>query len=138
MESEIEVTAQFNNIKLEGVAGPMSISTIHGNIDAIFSKVNQENPITIRSTHGHVDVSIPSNTKADIKMASGHGEMFTDFEIKIKESEPTPEQNVEGSGQSSKSCNCPNDQKVIGKINSGGVLVDLRTSHSNIYFRKKK
>ena len=136
VESEIEITAQFNNVKLEGVTGPMSVSTIHGDIDAVFSKVSQENPITIRSTHGHVDVSMPPSTKADVKMSSGHGEMFTDFDIKVGNA--TPGQNVKGVKGSSKSCNCPNDQKVIGKINSGGVLVDLRTSHSNIYFRKKK
>jgi len=135
VESEIEITAQFNDVKLEGVTGPMSVSTIHGDIDAIFSRVSQENPVTIRSTHGHVDVSMPPNTKANVKMSSGHGEMFTDFDIKVG----TPGQTAKGDLKPRrKSCNCPNDQKVIGKINSGGVLVDLRTSHSNIYFRKKK
>ena len=139
VESEIEVTAHFNKVNLEGVTGPMSISTIHGDIDAVFSSVSQKNPITIRSTHGHVDVSMPPSTKADVKMASSHGEMFTDFDIKIGDDEATPGQNVKGVKTGiRKSCNCPNDQKVVGKINSGGVLVELRTSHNNIYFRKKK
>ena len=132
VKSEIEVTAHFNDVRLDGVTGPMSINTIHGDIDAIFSNVSQENPITIRSSHGHVDVAMPSSTKADIKLTSSHGEMFTDFDISMAAAKTA-------NGSSRKGCEeCPNHQKVTGNINGGGVLVELRTSHSNIYFRKSK
>ena len=137
VKSEIEVTAHFNNVNLESVTGPMSINTIHGDVDAIFSSVSQENPITIRSSHGHVDVAMPSSTRADIKLASSHGEMFTDFDIDIEPK--TPNQTTKGVSQSRRGCgSCPNNQKVTGNINGGGVLVELKTSHSNIYFRQKK
>jgi len=142
VKSEIEVTAHFNDVYLEGVTGPMSINTIHGDIDAVFSTVSQKNPITIRSTHGHVDVSMPPSTKADIKLASGHGEMFTDFDIKMA-AKTTPTRNTKGVNShhnysSRRGCHNCDKQKVIGNINGGGVLVELKTSHSNIYFRKKK
>jgi len=132
VKSEIEITANFNDVRLEEVTGPMSIKTVHGDIDAIFSTVSQKNPITIRSTHGHVDVAIPQSTKADIKLSSSHGEMFTDFDIEMAATKTSK-------GASRKGCDeCPNHQRVTGNINGGGVLVELRTSHSNIYFRKKK
>jgi len=133
VKSEIEVIANFNDVRLESVTGPMSIKTVHGDIDAIFSTVSQENPITIRSTHGHVDVAMPQSTKADIKLSSSHGEMFTDFDIKMGATQTSK------NGGSRRGCDeCPSHQKVTGNINGGGVLVQLRTSHSNIYFRKKK
>ena len=47
---EIEVTTNYSGVKLENVTGPMSISTVHGDIDCSFSSVNQANPISIVSS----------------------------------------------------------------------------------------
>ena len=33
---------------------------------------------------------------------------------------------------------CDNNVVMAGTINGGGVLIDLYTSHANIYLRKKK
>ena len=126
-KSEIEVSAHYNNVRMINVSGPMSVNTVHGNIDAEFSTVNQTNPITIRSSHGLIDLSMPAATKANIKMRAKHGDMFTDFDIKA-----TTEKDEND-------CNsCHTRSRVSGKINGGGVLMDLHSSHGNIYLRKKK
>lgn len=135
ISGEIEVTAHFNDVKLENVTGPMSINTIHGDIEAVFSKVNQSNPSTIRSSHGFIDVTLPSSTKANLKLRASHGDMMTDFNIS---------RNVKGVktvGKKDDDCGgCDNhsSSRMTGMINGGGVLIDLYTSHSNIYLRKKK
>lgn len=135
ISGEIEVTAHFNDVKLENVTGPMSINTIHGDIEAVFSNVNQSNPSTIRSSHGFIDVTLPSSTKANLKLRSSHGDMMTDFDIN---------RNVKGAKTVGKkdddcgSCDNQNSFSMTGTINGGGVLIDLYTSHANIYLRKKK
>lgn len=134
ISGEIEVTAHFNNVKLENVTGPMSINTIHGNVEAMFSSVNQKNPSTIRTSHGFIDVTLPSSTKADLKLRSAHGDMMTDFDIN---------RNVKSVKTAEKKDNCGNceshsNSRMTGTINGGGVLIDLYTSHANIYLRKKK
>jgi hypothetical protein len=136
ISGEIEVTAHFNDVKLENVTGPMSINTVHGDIEATFSSVNQKNPSTIRSSHGLIDVTLPSSTKANLKLRSSHGDMFTDFKIN---------RNVKGvknvkNNQGDDDCGgCGNDKSTMsGGINGGGVLIDLYTSHANIYLRKNK
>ena len=135
ISGEIEVTAHFNNVKLENVTGPMSINTVHGDIEAIFTNVNQSNPSTIRSSHGWIDVTLPSSTKANLKLRSSHGDMMTDFTI---------DRNVKGVKTVEKKdddcggCDNHNNTKMTGTINGGGVLIDLYTSHANIYLRKKK
>lgn len=132
--SEIEVSAHFNEVNLENVTGPMSINTVHGDVEANFTKVNQSNPVTIRSSHGFIDVTLPQDTKANLKLRSSHGDMFTDFSIN------TNVQNVKGGSKKKKDdCwDCKENTKMTGAINGGGVLVDLYTAHSNIYLRKKK
>ena len=136
ISGEIEVTAHFNDVKLENVTGPMSINTVHGDVEAIFANVNQSNPSTIRSSHGWIDVTLPSSTKANLKLRTSHGDMFTDFDIN---------RNVKGAknvGNNKDDDDCGgcenNNNSMSGGINGGGVLIDLYTSHANIYLRKKK
>ncbi len=135
ISGEIEVTAHFNDVKLENVTGPMSINTIHGDIEAVFTKVNQSNPSTIRSSHGLIDVTLPSSTKANLKLRSSHGDMMTDFNIdrNVKTAKTVGKKDNDCGG-----CDHHNNSKMTGTINGGGVLIDLYTSHSNIYLRKKK
>lgn len=107
---------------LENVTGPMTINSVHGKIEAIFKAVNQSNPILIISVHGLVDVTLPANTKANIRMEAKYGESLTNMDIEFDKSEE------ELRSFSS---------KVNGKLNGGGVEIFLVSSHNNIYLRKK-
>lgn len=129
--SEIEISAHFNHVKLVDITGPMSVNTTHGDIEATFKKVNQSNPITIRSSHGWIDVTMPNDTKANLKLKSSHGDMFTDFNIDRSIKGATPK------GNKKDNCGSCGNNKMLGGINGGGVLIDLYTSHNNIYLRKK-
>lgn len=138
-KSEIEVSAHYNRVKLDNVTGPMSVNTVHGSVDAKFATVSQSNPITIRSSHGLIDVSMPSATKANLKVKATHGDMYTDFDINKKVSSQRPKND-----QSSRNpweedgCDECDDDKMEGTINGGGVLVDLHSSHGNIYIRRSQ
>lgn len=123
ISSEIEISTNYNSINLENVTGPMTINTVHGKVEVVFSTVNQSNPISIVSIHGLIDVSLPANTKANIRMSSGWGEIYTDLDINFDQT---------ANEMRSKST------KVSGKLNGGGVTIDLSTSHNNIYLREKK
>lgn len=129
--SEIEVSAHYNDVKLFDITGPMSVNTTHGDVEATFKKVSQNNPITIRSSHGWIDVTMPNDTKANLKLKSSHGDMFTDFNI---------DKSIKGvnvKNPKKNNCGSCDDNKMLGGINGGGVLVDLYSSHDNIYLRKK-
>lgn len=127
-KGEIEVSAHYNEVRMENVTGPMSVNTVHGDVDADFTTVSQTNPITIRSSHGLIDVSMPKSTAANVKMKAVHGDMFTDFNL-VKNTT---------SKKSGDDCRrCDNDS-MDAKINGGGVEINLRSSHGNIYFRTKK
>jgi len=119
---EIEVSSNHNSIFLEDITGPVTINTVHGNVDAIFTSVNQANPTSIISAHGLIDVTFPENSKINIKMSSNWGELYTDMNIAMDESE-------DGMKEYS--------SKVSGKINGGGVEVDLSSTHGTVYLRKK-
>ena len=68
---------------LTNVTGPMTIKTVHGDIEASLS-ATIKNPVSIVSVHGHVDVAIPVATKANLKLGTVYGEIFVDPDFKIE------------------------------------------------------
>lgn len=123
ISGEIEVTTNHSGVELENVTGPLSISTVHGDVEGNFSIVNQSNPISIISSHGDIDLGIPSGTKANFKISTGWGEIYSDLNIEVEKKE--------GSMQRYGS------NKVVGKLNGGGVSFEVKSSHGSIYLRKK-
>ncbi len=123
MENEIETSTVHNGIHLENVTGPMTIKTVHGEIEADFS-AGIKSPIVLSSQHGLVDVTIPTSAKVTMSMKTSFGEIFVDPALKMQ---------VETSGDLVKY----SSNKVNGKINGGGVEISLTSNHDNIYLRKK-
>jgi len=123
VESEIEISTLHNGATLENVTGPMTVKTIHGKIETVFSAAMKA-PISIVSVHGLVDVTIPAAAKANVNLSTNYGEMFVDPSIKL-EFEGKDEWTRYGSN------------KVEGKMNGGGLDITLSSTHGNIYLRKK-
>lgn len=122
LEGEIEVSTLHNGVKLDNVTGPMTVKTIHGDIEASIG-ANIKSPVSIVSVHGHVDVAIPVTTKANLKLGTVYGEIFVDPDFKIE---------IERSGNMVKY-----SDNVAGKINGGGLDINLSSTHNNVYLRKK-
>lgn len=118
MANEIEVDAQYNSIELENVTGPLTVKTIYGHVEATMDPA-MKGPISIVSIYGYVDVAMPATTKADLKMSTSYGEIFADPGFKI---------DINQQGDS---------DKVSGKINGGGIPVDLACNYGKVYLRKK-
>ncbi|MHA7056692.1 DUF4097 family beta strand repeat-containing protein [Aquimarina sp. M1] len=122
--SEIEVSTNVGHITLKDVTGPIVAKTATGEINVVFKKVNQNSPISLVSATGAIDVSLPSNTAANLEMKSTMGEIFTDFDIKL----PVPENGLKVVG----------GKKTINtELNNGGVEISLKSATGNIYLRKQ-
>ena len=124
VEGEIEVSTVHNDVKLDNVTGPMTINTVHGDIEASLG-ANIKAPISIVSVHGHVDVALPLATKANLRMGTVYGEIFVDPAFKL-ELDKTAGNMVKISSDN-----------VTGKINGGGLEINLNSTHNNVYLRKK-
>jgi hypothetical protein len=122
MENEIEVSANYNSVELENVTGPVTVKSVYGHVEADFN-ANMKGPISIVSVYGYVDLTLPLATKADLKMSTSYGEILVapDFKIEIEK---------EGSM-------IRYSDKVNGKINGGGITIDLNSNYGKIYLRKK-
>lgn len=122
MSNEIEVSAQYNDIKLVNVTGPLTAKTMYGSIEADFSSEIKE-PISIVSVYGFVDVTIPQATKADLELSTSYGEIYVDSGLKIEIGEKSEMTRI--------------SDRVRGKLNGGGLSISLKSNYGNVYLRKK-
>lgn len=123
IESEIEVAAQYNSVRLENVTGPVTVKTIYGGVDAIFGGTIKD-PVSIVSVYGHVDVTLPTATKANMKLSTSYGEILVAPEFNLQVEQKGGMINL--------------SDKVSGKLNGGGDLnIDLTANYGRIYLRKK-
>ena len=120
--NEIIISTLYQNIQLHNITGPMSVKTVYGEVEADFSKVSQQGSISINAVYGLVDVSLPSNTKANLELSANYGEIFSDMNVEVEKNE----------GMQSLSTT-----KIKGLLNDGGVLINLKSSYDNIYLRSK-
>jgi DUF4097 and DUF4098 domain-containing protein YvlB len=84
----------------------------------------RQGPSSISTVSGDVDVSMPANTKATLKLRSVSGEVYTDFDINI--------------GKDDNSMRHIGGQVVDGNINGGGTAMSLKTVSGDIFVRKAK
>ena len=82
LSSEIEVSNNMGNINLQNVNGPMTVKTVHGNIEAILNKP-VKGPVSLASTLGFIDVAVPISTPANLELRTTLGEIFAAEELNI-------------------------------------------------------
>lgn len=123
MEGEIEASTLTADIKCSNVTGPLVLNSTSGDIEVTISKLNQNSPTSISLISGDLDISMPTNSTANLEMSCISGGIYTDFELKNE----------------SKSGNLPRvgGNSIDTRLNGGGVDVDLNCTSGNIYLRKK-
>ncbi|KAI9449257.1 hypothetical protein F5148DRAFT_1291722, partial [Russula earlei] len=132
LKAEVEVTSTNGAIRLNNISGSVVASTTNGNITASFSSVNPQAPMAFTTFNGHVSVSFPADTKANFKLNSESGEVYTDFDMDIDRTHPqaNPVSKEQGVYKISRS------NVIYGKINGGGPEISMKTFRGNIYVKK--
>jgi hypothetical protein len=121
-DGELEISTVHNGVTLTNTTGPLNIKTVHGDIDASIG-ANQRTPARLVSVHGHVDVGMPVTMKANLRLGTSWGEILVDPDFKIE---------IDKTGNFVKY-----SDKVSGKLNGGGIDLEIASTHSNVYLRKK-
>jgi hypothetical protein len=92
-----------------------TLETINGNITI----EGQTEKMKVKSISGYIDLSMPLNRKADLKLSTISGTIYSNFVFQRYGSSGIP-------------------VKIEEKLNNGGPLVDLETISGDIFFRKSE
>jgi hypothetical protein len=133
IDGDLDVHNTNGGITLNGVAGSVLAMTTNGRVRATLTRVAAQKDMTFTSLNGDVDVTLPPSTKANLRLRSDHGDVYSDFDVQLQPaSQPAVQQNTRGDGR----YRILRTRSVVGTINGGGPEFELRTFNSNVYVRK--
>jgi hypothetical protein len=132
VRGEIEVNAHNGKIELTNVAGTVVASSLNGGIKATLDRVDPAKPLSFSSQNGSIEVALPADTKANLKMRSLHGSIWTDFDMAVSGNKPQT-----SSGGNNAKFEVKFDSTMYATINGGGVEANFSTLNGRIVIKKK-
>lgn len=132
VNGEMEISNVNGEITLLDISGSASVDTTNGDVKVVFRKINNETGMAFSSFNGDVDVTFPSSLKADVKLKTEMGDIYTDFDMVADTQKPSVDKN-----SSSGTYKVKIEQWVTGKINGGGPEMLFKTFNGDIIIRSK-
>ncbi len=132
---EIDVDNVNGPVKLMNVSGVVVAHALNGEVQVVLDRIQPGKAMSFSSLNGDIDVTLPADAKARVKMKSDHGGVFSDFDIKLEATSGSAlEEGTSGKGK----YRVRLDKAVYGTINGGGADMQFTTLNGKIYIRKKK
>jgi len=134
VDSEIEINTVDGEITLTNVGGSVVAHAVDGNIAATVARVASQAPMAFTSLNGNIDVTLPAAVKANLRLRSDQGDVFTDFDVQVTAS-ASANRTQQRNGRALR---IDVNRSIYGTVNGGGPDFELRTFDGNIYVRKDK
>jgi DUF4097 and DUF4098 domain-containing protein YvlB len=133
VDGELDVNDVNGSVTLNNVSGSAVAHALNGRLLATFTRVNQK-PMAFSSLNGDIDVTFPTDLKANLSLKSDRGEIFSDFEVQVQAS--APQQTVEDDRKNGGKYVVKIDKAVHGTIGGGGPEMQFTNFNGSIYIRK--
>ena len=112
----------------------MVANTVNGGITATLRQVVADKAMSFTTLNGDVDVTVPATIKADVRMSSENGDIYSDFDIEARPVAQPPEE----SSSKRKGFKVHIGREMRGQINGGGPEIYFKTFNGDILLRKAK
>ncbi len=134
IQGEVEASSSNGEVRLLNISGTVVASSSNGDIKVTMDRVDPAKPLSFSSNNGDVDVTLPANVKANVKLRTLHGEVYSDFEFQLTSQPATA--TATGGGKDGK-FRVVFDRTILGTINGGGTEASFNTLNGKILIRKK-
>lgn len=133
VSGEFEVSNINGAVTMTNISGSAVVNGLNHNIKVSFKSIDPKAAMAFSSLNGNIDVTFPAVLKANVKLKTDRGEMFTDFDIDADKTQPKPTTTTKGG-----TYRINLDSWVYGKIGGGGPELMMKNMNGNIYIRKAK
>src|SRR5665213_778332 len=135
VNGDLEIENTNGSIKLTNVSGSVVAHTLNGGVTVSMDRITGNKPMSFTSMNGKVDVTLPADTKARLRLKSDNGSIFSDFDVKLEADSNKPV--VEDTRNQNGKYKISIDKAVTGTINGGGPEYTFQTMNGNILIHKK-
>ncbi len=78
VDGDIEISSMNGEVTLKDIGSSAVVNTMNGEVHASFRTAPQK-PVSLSSMNGEIDLRLPADTKANLRMRSHNGSLLTDF-----------------------------------------------------------
>lgn len=135
VSGNLEISNVNGEITMKNVSGSVLANTINQDITVNFTNITADTPMAFTTLNGDVDVTFPANIKANLKLKTERGEIYSDFDIDV---DKTPTKVTQTTDKEKGLYKITKDDWTAGKINAGGAEIMMKTMNGSIYVRKIK
>lgn len=144
---EIEIENTNGEVRLEKVSGPVTVHALNGDIDATLARLDARKASSFSTFNGDIDVTLPADVKADVRIKSDNGEIFTDFDLQMgarterragDEGDAADRPRARKYSKGTKGRAFGFESAMTGTLGGGGPVLRFETFNGNVYIRKAK
>jgi DUF4097 and DUF4098 domain-containing protein YvlB len=132
VNGEIDADSLHGAVTLTNVSGNVLAHSLNGAIKATVDRVDSSKPMSFSTLNGSIDVTLPADFKANVKLTADRGEIYSDFDFKLGGNITQKNDTSDGRFR------VRIDRTLAGTINGGGAEATFHTYNGTIYIRKKK
>jgi DUF4097 and DUF4098 domain-containing protein YvlB len=135
VNGDLDVDNTNGSIELTDVSGSVIAASQNGSVTVSLNKITPNKPMSFTSLNGKIDVTLPADTKAHLRLKTDNGSVYSDFDVKLDTAASKPV--VEDSRNQGGKYRIRMDHSVYGSINGGGPEYRFETLNGNILIHKK-
>ena len=136
VDGEIDADDLNGKIALRNVGGSVVAHSLNGAVLVTMNRVDPGKPMSFSTLNGDIDVTLPADVKANVRMKTDNGDIYSDFEVAL-DAGTRMAQGSQGR-QPDGSYRVHFDRTLRGTINGGGPEFQFVSFNGQIYIRKRK
>jgi DUF4097 and DUF4098 domain-containing protein YvlB len=133
---EIDADNLNGGVKLLNVSGTVVAHSLNADVVVTLDQVTPGKSMSFSTMNGDVDVTLPADVKARVKLKAENGEIYSDFDVHPEANPSGP--NVSETHGKDGHFRVQFDKVTYGSINGGGPEMQFTTFNGKIYLRKKR
>ncbi len=130
VDGDIEVTTMNEAVTLTNVAGSVVAYSQNDDLRVTMTRLTPDKLMSFSSVNGDVDVTLPADTGANLRMSTVNGDIYTDFEVQLDA--------IEDDGAIRRGNRIDIGRDLTGAINGGGPVFEFRTVNGDIFIRTRE
>jgi Putative adhesin len=136
VDGEIDADNLNGKVTLRNVSGSVVAHSLNGTVLVTLDRIDASKPMSFSTMNGDIDVTLPDNVRANVRMKTDNGDIYSDFEVKL-DSGAHAASSASGR-QPDGTYHLRFDRTLRGTINGGGPEFQFTSFNGQIYIRKKK
>jgi hypothetical protein len=132
IEGDLELQNTNGDVTAIDVSGAVVAHTVNGEVKVVLGRLDPKAAMAFSTLNGDVDVTVPAGLRADLRMRSDNGEIYSDFDVELLPSQADVKQ-----GRSGGRYRLEVEREVRGRVGGGGPEIQLRTFNGDIMLRKR-